>query len=252
MSAVAIVVLFLFILLIIGLVFFVLYLTKKDCKTKEVKGVCSKTCGGGTRTITTKIITEPSLFGTKCPDELEKTEDCNTQKCYSVETRKTPENDWGQGHTVFLDRHDVSCEDKGVLKSLKLIHPKEDQINYEFSCIGLPDMEGTEVKQKGTQPTEDGGGNVIYLDRHDLNCDENGTALSQFRYNNNITYGYRCKKVPSMTTCRDVNTEWKEHDTKNISLINHNIKCGDDEALTRMKLETKDNKIRYIYKCCKI
>ena len=42
-------------------------------------GACSKTCGGGTQTVTPNITTQAAHGGTACPPQ--KTQDCNTQAC---------------------------------------------------------------------------------------------------------------------------------------------------------------------------
>jgi hypothetical protein len=48
--------------------------------TSGTTDTCTKTCGGGTQTLTKTIITAPSCGGTAC-DPLITTQTCNTQAC---------------------------------------------------------------------------------------------------------------------------------------------------------------------------
>jgi hypothetical protein len=53
---------------------------------------------------------------------------------YSLRDAQTPANDWGEGNSVYLDRHTVDCDDDG-LNQFKLGRPQEDQINYSYKCL---------------------------------------------------------------------------------------------------------------------
>ena len=84
----------------------------------------------------------------------------------------TPLNDEGGGNAVFLDRHDVNCGSSGAISRLHLRRaPNGGRYQYEYACTPVPGLKN--CVNKSTAANDDGRGNMIYLDRHDVSCDAN-------------------------------------------------------------------------------
>lgn len=158
----------------------------------------------------------------------------------------------GSGQVQYLDRHILDCGDQKVINQFNL-HREGNNFRYNYKCStgGAP---FTGILSKNTPDNENNRGYVEYLDRHDVKCDDD-SFLSYFRLvtgaNSTMRYDYRCSKTDKPLTCRSLSTPQDERgDT--YYLDRHNIKCKDDEALQRFKLETTlDGKIAYNYTCCK-
>lgn len=120
---------------------------------------------------------------------------CETGRYADLSQRSTGANDDGGGNTIFLDRHTVNCDDK-FINQFKLARPSGNKIRYDYRCSDNPIKAGT-CKNYRISPQEDGGGNLIYLDRQSVNCGQ-GEALTKFRLSrpsgNTIAYEYTCCK----------------------------------------------------------
>lgn len=68
---------------------------------------------------------------------------------------------------IYLDRHNVNCGNKG-LNQLQLVRPTGEQIEWKYTCADGGKLGGN--VDKSTPGNDWGGGNTIYLDRHDANC----------------------------------------------------------------------------------
>ena len=170
---------------------------------------------------------------------------------YLYRGRRTRANDWGGGKSIYLDRHDVDCGNDG-LNNFRLYRPRSNQIAYTYGCL-----EGINAGRtnKNTGTNDWGGGNTIFLDRHNVNCGNN--PIARFRLvrpaGNKIRYDYSCSKANSTGKCTNKNTGWNQESWQNIYLDRHNVKCGTNEALTRFQLRrTGKGKFRYDYRCCKM
>lgn len=166
----------------------------------------------------------------------------------------SPWNDAGNGNFVFLDRHNVDCSDKAI-NNLHLVSKDENKsYHYEFKCSSGGSL--SKPIDKSTEFNEDGGGNTMYLDRHNIDCGKNKvlTRLQLISGNNKIKYDYKCASSTRPLTCRTDTTPWSgELKGNSIQLIKHNIKCESNEALSQLKLERKgDGNFNYKYTCCKI
>ena len=102
----------------------------------------------------------------------------------------------GGGHSIFLDRQNINCGDGKVLTQVKYEKPgEEDKVMYKYQCAPVDGL----TCRKASTPTNSGGdGNVRFLDRHDLKCNDD-EALSQFLYRRDspdtFHYDYTCCKV---------------------------------------------------------
>lgn len=183
---------------------------------------------------------------------------------YILRKSKTPSNDWGVGNAIYLDRHDVTCGQNSVLNTFHLRRAQSgnappgtdahDQIYYDYTC--LDGFRNTTSNQKETGANDWGGGNTIYLDRHEVNCDKK--FLNRFKLKrpseNTIGYDYTCNSAEvDESTCRNVKIDPQEDGGGNsIYLDRQNVACGAGEAMTRFRLtRPSGNTIAYDYTCCK-
>jgi hypothetical protein len=160
----------------------------------------------------------------------------------------TPANDDGQGNMLFLDRHHVYCGND-ALNALRLYRPTATQIAYDYSCTQMPNTASSDVF---TPDNDDGGGNVIYLDRHTINCE--GKALQSLHLlrptSNTIYYNYRCGDK-QLTNVSDHFTPADEDGGGNaVYLDRQHVSCPTNQVLSYLRLERPtSNTIRYHYKC---
>lgn len=105
--------------------------------------------------------------------------------------RYTPPNDDGAGNAVFLDRHGIDCQNY-ALQYVQLYRPSSNQIAYHYRCGEKP-LEN--VTDHYTPANDDGAGNSVFLDRHNVACPDN-KVLSYMRLfrpsGNTISYHYKC------------------------------------------------------------
>jgi hypothetical protein len=172
--------------------------------------------------------------------------------CRGGSVKSTTADDWGEGNSLYLDRHDVDCGDDG-LRQFRLGRPSATQINYSYMCKEGIDSPGTD---KNSGANDWGEGNSVYLDRHNVDC--GNKPIARFRLvrpaDDKIQYDYRCSNKAATGSCRDVNTELNDEGEGNsVYLDRHDVKCNPDEVITQFKLNPDgQGKFRYGYKCCKM
>ena len=172
---------------------------------------------------------------------------------YKLRDAKTEANEMGGGNdAIFLDRHLVDCDDDG-LNQFKLGRPSETQISYSYKCLDGIDSPANIEKNSGANDW--GGGNTIFLDRHNVDCGDN--PIAKFKLvrptEHTIRYDYTCNSKKVTGSCTDLNTGWNEESDKNIFLDRHDVKCDDNQVITQFKLNRDGNgKFRYDYKCCEM
>jgi hypothetical protein len=109
--------------------------------------------------------------------------------------KSTPGSDWGGGNIDFLDRHDANCGDNNVMTQIHLSRPTPDQIQWQYSCAPNTQSKKLNCRQVTTGANDDGGGNSIYLDRHDIKCNSN-EAISRIHLkrtdDHNYQFEYTC------------------------------------------------------------
>ena len=113
--------------------------------------------------------------------------------------KTTPFNEDGGGNTVFLDRHDIKCDNNEVLTEIRLKRNEQNQYQYQYKCA--PSSTKLTCRTDSTQWNSEGNGNAVYLDRHDIKCN-NDEALSQVHLvrkgdaqgnpDGNYRYDYTC------------------------------------------------------------
>ena len=114
------------------------------------------------------------------------------------EHNTTPDVDGDPPHSVYLDRHTVDCGTKPITQFKLHRNSDKDKIFYKYHCAKGPNS--NTCRDVTTNYNDQGGGNVIYLDRHAVSCNE-GEYLSKFRLDaddNDTTgkyrYEYKCCK----------------------------------------------------------
>lgn len=140
----------------------------------------------------------------------------------STTSMYTPPNDDGGGNSIFLDRHAVDCQNKG-LQFVHLYRPSHNQIAYHYKC-GQQVL--ANITDHYTSPNDDGGGNSIFLDRHNLSC-PNNKVLTYFRLfrpsGNTIEYHYKCG-TPGIDT-------WQEMKINGLCIDGSHANPGDNVYL---------------------
>ena len=102
----------------------------------------------------------------------------------------------GRGNTVYLDKQNVNCGPGHVLTYFQYANLPGNKSKYDFSCA--PTTKPLKCRQASTPLNADGGGNAVYLNRHNVKCNTD-EALSQFNLSNDgkgkYQYNYTCCKV---------------------------------------------------------
>ena len=116
----------------------------------------------------------------------------------TVVTNKETYNGGGLGDTVYLDRQPINCHDKG-LSYLKLDRSGSNW-NYKYDCCKTQYASSSvSCYNTNTGFSDDGKGESIYLDRHNIACNTN-YFITKFKLNRNsgrdkYRYDYRCCKI---------------------------------------------------------
>lgn len=113
-------------------------------------------------------------------------------KLGTLSDKVTDLNDTGNWNTGFLDRHNADCGVGNVMTKLHL-NTNNDKMQWAYTCA--PSIQNT-CRQISTDMSDDGGGNSMYLDRHDIKCNSN-EALQQLQLvrnpeGNKYQFKYTC------------------------------------------------------------
>lgn len=167
----------------------------------------------------------------------------------TVTHKHTPANDDGGGNSVYLDRHNVNCDNGDGLTQFRLSRPSGTTINYRYSCSRYGDARGTGYS---TPANDDGRGNSVFLDRHAVNC--NGRALQRFRLvrpsSSQISYQYRCGNQALSNITTHYTPANDDGGGNSIFLDRHHVRCPGEKMLTYFRLQRPSGStIRYQYQC---
>jgi len=171
-------------------------------------------------------------------------------KMFTLDPKSTPDNDAGGGNMIYLDRHDITC-DKKPINQFKLNYPSANQMKYDYKCISSFDDQTLVDKQ--TPSNDWGDGNMIFADRHVVDCQTKPiTRLHLTRpAGNQIAYQYRCGNTTS-STCRETTSAETAEISSSRMLTNLDVACNDGEYLSKVHLTRKSpGKFHYKYTCCK-
>ena len=129
----------------------------------------------------------------------------------------------------------------------------------DTECVNVNDLvkfvkNNSQFKENLTLSTvwnDEGGGNVIFLDRHDVSCPSgplNKLKLSR-RGDNNFRYDYGCASSGITGNAINKNTNWN-NEVNTMSLKDHDIDCGESGVISQLRLSRDGKgKFRYDYKC---
>ncbi|MCJ8271175.1 MAG: Vps62-related protein, partial [Psychrosphaera sp.] len=120
---------------------------------------------------------------------------------------QTTYNDDGNGNTIYLDRHTIDCGGYAI-GDFQMIRPNGSQVAYKYTC-GSKKL-GEHFMDKYTRFSDDGDGNALYLDRHNVDCGSNG-FVSKFKLERDasgekIRYAYQCRPAQDLPLSTDKNT----------------------------------------------
>lgn len=211
-------------------------------------GPCSQSCRGSQ---TLGILAQARGKGKPC---VTKTQACNHGCFNGSGATNTPANDWGGGNTVYLDRHNVECGGGRGIQGFNLSRYGEPYMYYSYRCTNGGDLHPRYGRDSGFN--DEGGGNVIYLDRHGIDCGGDG-VVSQFNLTrsgqNSYRYNYQCAKSKYPLQCRTITTNADSDGGGNVVYLDRqHVNCAADEALSYFQLyRPTGNTIAYQYRCCK-
>ena len=147
---------------------------------------------------------------------------------------------------------DIDCTNYEGINRFKLSR-RDSSIFYDYKCkeqYNLGDYRNT--IQKNTDLNDYGNGNTIYLDRHEINCNNKGIKDIKFiKENDRIKYDYKCG-IYNLNNISNHETNYEDNGQgRNIFLDRHNLNCPNDKILTKIKLKTnhQTNQIKYNYTC---
>ena len=107
----------------------------------------------------------------------------------------------GGGNVVYLDKQYVSCGARGLLNEFRLLrkHSLIGKHRYQYYCCEMNRQSSLHCYHDTTSFTNDGSGNMVYLDRQTVKCSQ-GYFLQSFRlnrnaYHNRLRYSIRCCKI---------------------------------------------------------
>lgn len=160
---------------------------------------------------------------------------------------QTAPNSDGGGNAIYLDRHYLNCNNRGMA-GFRLFRPTRNTIAYQFNCRDAPIGAGA---QRFTLPNDDGKGNMIFLDRHNVSC--GNTALVSFGlYRPNPTtigYQYWCGSTP-LGTVTNHETRATENGGGNVLYLDRqNVQCGQGVLTGFQLFRPTENTIAYAYSC---
>ena len=101
----------------------------------------------------------------------------------------------GDGNTVYLDRHHVDCGKSPILEFKGNRCMSTDKYRYKYRC---GNHKSESCRDVSTNFNDEGGGKVVYLDRHDVKCKEGEEYISKFKLSRDgqgkYRYDYTCCK----------------------------------------------------------
>lgn len=168
---------------------------------------------------------------------------------------KTPWATEGDGSPAYLDQHDIKCDAGSSINSAHLERDYTGKSRYAYTCTDTPGT-GKIATTMHTEWNDNGNGNAVYLDRHDVKCAVNH-ILSQIKLTRSADdkqyrYDYDCVESAAPLKCEDRATPWNdEGEGYSAYLDRHDVKCNDNEALSRLHLQRDGNgKYHYEFSCC--
>jgi len=222
---------------------------------------CSKACGGGTQTRSISIRRHGANGGNGCPSSPQ-SRGCNTHGCACHYTA-TSFNADGGGENIFFDRHSLNCGNRKMTRWKLIRDSWHRNIKFLMTCCDTPGTGG--CSWRSTRLNDDGGGESVYLDRHDVRCNSN-EALSYWKLNRGpggsgwgarrrtIKVDYKCCHTPDQGRCHSISTHLNSDGGGNtVYFDRHDLKCPGSEVMQRWHLNRMGthNRVRFDYTCCR-
>ena len=150
----------------------------------------------------TKRVTQPPGFNGKCGVDvhgpLTDTRICRSPPSACAKSYSTKCND--RGINIFLDRHPIDCAEGRAIQRFELRPCEGNKMRYDYTCVDIninPDVDITYLAKdtedndygmgstckKHCQGNDYGEGSIFYLDRHKVDCQNNG-VLQRFTLKN--------------------------------------------------------------------
>jgi len=114
--------------------------------------------------------------------------------CEPDRDTETPALEEGQGNLIYLDRANTECRPGEVLRKWEYIRVPVNKYKIHYSCCKPRTALGA-CKDLSTTKNSDGGGQLIYLDRHNVQCPV-GSAMNKWNFervgHSEFHINYRC------------------------------------------------------------
>ena len=177
-------------------------------------------------------------------------------KFYDCGATSTPFSDEGKGNMVYLDRHNLNCKKHGsigLLNKIQLSRDNKGKMRLVGNCCADPN--NAEMITQYTKMQDDGKGNMVYLDKHQIDC--KGGLMASLKLvrggaAKKIALQYDCKACGA-SKCTNHSTPWNSDGKGNtIYLDRHNIQCPAGKAIRSLRLhrDGKGQNIQWRYQCC--
>ncbi len=194
---------------------------------------CSKSCGYGgkwTKTRTHKVTAHGQ--GKICKGSDSETAPCFANKCCSGQFHCSNRKKCVSSHSRCNYNND--CGDR-----------QDEQSCYEYCFM------------KYTGWNSHGGGNLVYIDRHNINCGGSGYVLQMFhmqRSGSNMRFQYKCCRLKaSVCSNSGRSTGFNSAGRGNtIYLDRQTVSCGDGGYLNGYRLQRSGGNVRYYFTCCNL
>ena len=162
---------------------------------------------------------------------------------------------------VYLDRHVLQCNQRGGVLSMFHLQRHGDRVRYQYQCCKIALRNTCRPEHRVSVFSDDGGGQAIYLDRHEVNCGSTG-FITDFRLERDpsqghIRYNYNCcmltSKWSSFANCYDGHTQFTFDGNGRIYYLDRQtVQCNSGYALSYFLLQRNNGQYRYHYRCCKV
>lgn len=132
-----------------------------------------------------------------CPNNMRIRYQCSPLENLAVDGGKvplsTPDDEFGNGNTGFLDRHDVTCPENSVLIRWRLTRPTPNELAVSYWCASA----NIDTCEDGaTDWVDNQNGELYRLEQHPVAC-RNNMLLSRWKleyrsFSNEHRIVYRC------------------------------------------------------------
>lgn len=168
--------------------------------------------------------------------------------------QSTPMNDDGRGNAIFLDRHDMNCGNAPINQFRLQRNSDLNQYQFNYKCSSA--MQLDRPIGNATPWNDEGGGNAVFLDRHNVDCGANNVLTRTHlrrKGDGNYQYEYSCARSNRPLKCRKATTGFNdEGDGNSVYLDRHNVECNGDEALSQFHLQRSGlGTYQFQFTCCK-